>query len=180
MLAYGAPLRAQMVFAPPSDPPRLAATRTNQPLRVDGVLDEPAWSESPAASRFIQVEPRQGEPATEPTTVRVLFDDRFLYFGVTCTDSRGADDLRVRDLRRDFDETTDDFFGIALDGVRDGRSALVFRVNPLGALRDQQTVDGGLVDVDFDAVWTARTTATKPAGQPRSQSRGRHCATGPM
>jgi hypothetical protein len=26
---------------------------------------------------------------------------------------------------------------------RDGRSALVFRVNPLGALRDQQTVDVG-------------------------------------
>ncbi|MEW6320369.1 MAG: DUF5916 domain-containing protein [Acidobacteriota bacterium] len=53
---------------------------------------------------------------------------------------------------------TDDYFGVAIDGVRDGRSTMVFRVNPRGALRDQQTVDGGLTDVDFDAVWTARTT----------------------
>ena len=109
------------------------------------------------ASDFVQAEPRQGDAATEPTEVRVVFDARYLYIGVVCHDSSGADDLRVRDLRRDFDETTDDFFGIAIDGVQDGRSAMVFRVNPRGALRDQQTVDGGLADVDFDAVWTART-----------------------
>lgn len=90
-------------------------------------------------------------PSDEPGTLH------YLYVGVVCHDSTGADQLRVRDLRRDFDETTDDFFGIAIDGVQDGRSAMVFRVNPRGALRDQQTVEGGLADVDFDAVWIART-----------------------
>jgi hypothetical protein len=157
VLACAVSVGAQTVFAPPSDPPRLEARRTNDPIRVDGVLDEPAWAEAAIADSFIQAEPRQGEPASEPTEVRVLFDHQFLYIGVKCADSFGAQDLRVRDLRRDFDEATDDFFGVAIDGVRDGRSALVFRVNPLGALRDQQTVDGGLVDLEFDAVWTART-----------------------
>jgi hypothetical protein len=151
------PVVAQTVFAPPSEPRRLTAWRTEYPIRVNGVLDEDAWNEATPATGFIQAEPLQGRPATEATEVRVLFDDRFLYFGVTCLDSQGAADLRVRDLRRDFDEATDDFFGVAIDGVRDGRSALVFRVNPLGALRDQQSVDGGLTDLDFDAVWTART-----------------------
>jgi hypothetical protein len=127
-------------------------------LRIDGVLDDMAWGDAHVAAGFIQAEPAQGQPAVDPTEVRVLFDDNYLYFAVTCMDVRGEGDLRVRDMRRDFDDTTDDFVGIAIDGVRDGRSALVFRVNPRGALRDQQTVDGGLVDLEFDAVWEARTS----------------------
>jgi hypothetical protein len=146
------------VFPPPSVPPQLAATRAQGSIDVDGSLEETDWARAAVAASFVQAEPSQGEPASEPTEVRVLFDDHHLYVGVMCRDSMGADSLRVRDLRRDFDDTTDDFFGIAIDGVRDGRSAMVFRVNPRGALRDQQNVDGGLADVDFDAVWMARTS----------------------
>lgn len=151
---------AQQAFPPPAIPRELNATRTQGTLTIDGSLDEPDWSVAPVADRFVQAEPRQGDPATDPTEVRVLFDAQHLYVGVRCLHAGDAWRMRVRDLRRDFDETTDDFFGIAIDGVRDGRSATVFRVNPLGALRDQQTVDGGLADVDFDAVWMARTTRT--------------------
>jgi hypothetical protein len=140
----------------PRSKPALAAVRALGPLVVDGHLHEADWERAPRADAFVQIEPQEGRPATERTVVRVLFDDTHLYFGVECFDSAGATDLRVRDLRRDFDDTTDDFFGVSIDGVRDEGSALVFRVNPLGALRDQQTVDGGLADLDFDAVWTAR------------------------
>lgn len=150
--------RAQAATPREGQRPQVSAIRAHGPLTVDGQLDEPDWTRAPRADRFVQIEPDEGRAATELTEVRVLFDDTSLYFGVTCHDSSGAADLRVRDLRRDFDDTTDDFFGIAIDGVRDERSAIVFRVNPLGALRDQQTVDGGLADVDFDAVWTARTS----------------------
>lgn len=150
--------QAPAAFPPPPDPPELRATRAAPSPVVDGRLDEPVWARAPLASAFVQAEPRQGDAATEATDVRVVFDDRYLYVGVVCHDSAGEADLRVRDLRRDFDEATDDFFGIAIDGVQDGRSAMVFRVNPRGALRDQQTVDGGLADVDFDAVWMARTS----------------------
>ncbi|MBL8137598.1 MAG: carbohydrate binding family 9 domain-containing protein [Acidobacteria bacterium] len=145
-------------FPPPAVPLELRAIRADAPPAIDGRLDEPVWTRAPLASAFVQAEPRQGDPATEATEVRVVFDADFLYVGVVCHDSTGDTELRVRDLRRDFDDTTDDFFGIAIDGVQDGRSAVVFRVNPRGALRDQQTVDGGLADVDFDAVWTARTS----------------------
>jgi hypothetical protein len=151
---------AQPAFPPSATPPELAAARAVSALVVDGVLDEGDWMAAPVAANFVQAEPMQGQPASEPTEVRVLYDDRFLFVGAICADSRGSADLRVRDLRRDFDDTTDDFFGVAIDGVGDGRSATVFRVNPRGALRDQQSIDGGLVDVDFDAVWTARTSRT--------------------
>jgi len=160
VLAGVASAAAQAVFPPPAEPLRLQARRIAEPPRIDGVLDEAAWAEAEVARDFVQAEPRQGERAGDQTEVRVLFDGDNLYVGAICFDSRGADDLRVRDLRRDFDETTDDFFGVAIDGVRDGRSALVFRVNPGGGLRDQQTIDGAPVDVEFDAVWTARTART--------------------
>lgn len=126
--------------------------------QLTAARDEADWARAAVASDFIQAEPLQGQPAVERTTVRVLFDARFLYFGVVCHDTNGGTGLRVRDLRRDFDETTDDFFGISIDGVVDGRSAMIFRVNPRGAFRDQQNVDGGLADVEFDAVWIARTS----------------------
>jgi hypothetical protein len=135
--------------------PVISAVPATSAIDVDGRLDDPDWHRVLPITSFTQVEPIEGRPASERTEVRVVFDDRYLYFGVVCHDSGG--DLRVRDLRRDFDDTTDDFFGISIDGVGDGRSALVFRVNARGALRDQQTVDGGLADVDFDAVWIART-----------------------
>lgn len=149
---------AQQAFPPPATPPEIGATHAAGVIAVDGTLDEADWGRAAVASGFVQAEPRQGEPATDPTEVRVLFDARYLYIGVECQDAGGERDLRVRDLRRDFDDTTDDFFGVAIDGVRDGRSAMIFRVNPRGALRDQQNVDGGLSDVDFDAVWVARTS----------------------
>lgn len=158
LASMAAPAAAQSAFPPPEQPLQLSATRAEGTIVIDGVLNDADWSRAHVATHFVQAEPRQGDPATEPTEVRVLFDERYLYIGVFCVDARGASDLRVRDLRRDFDDTTDDFFGVAIDAVQDGRSATVFRVNPRGALRDQQTVDGGLADVDFDAVWTARTT----------------------
>jgi len=157
LAATAAHAQAPPAFPPPTVPLELRAIRTDAPPAIDGRLDEPMWTRAPLASAFVQAEPRQGDAATEATEVRVVFDANFLYVGVVCHDSTGDTELRVRDLRRDFDDTTDDFFGIAIDGVQDGRSAIVFRVNPRGALRDQQTVDGGLADVDFDAVWTART-----------------------
>ncbi len=158
LVCWASGAAAQETFPPQANPPALAATRASGAIDVDGTLDEADWARAALASDFIQAEPLQGQPAVERTTVRVIFDERFLYFGVVCEDTNGAADLRVRDLRRDFDETTDDFFGVSIDGVRDGRSAMIFRVNPRGALRDQQNVDGGLADVDFDAVWIARTT----------------------
>lgn len=157
LVCWASGAAAQQAFPPPTNPPELAATRVSGTVDIDGTLDEADWARAAVASDFIQAEPRQGQPAVERTTVRVLFDSRFLYFGVICQDTNGGAGLRVRDLRRDFDETTDDFFGVSIDGVRDGRSAMIFRVNPRGALRDQQNVDGGLADVDFDAVWIART-----------------------
>src|SRR5687768_15550682 len=68
--------------------PRLLATRANEPISLDGVLDEAAWAGAPVASGFVQNEPFEGRPASFDTEVRVLYDDRAVYFGVFARDDQ--------------------------------------------------------------------------------------------
>src|SRR5687767_5396482 len=65
---------------------RLEAVRATGEITLDGMLDEPAWSAAPLASHFIQNDPREGDPATFDTEVRILYDDDAHYFGVFASD----------------------------------------------------------------------------------------------
>ena len=76
---------------------RLVAERCSAPISIDGVLDEPAWQSAPVANHFIQNNPREGEPATYDTEVRILYDDENLYIGVTAYDDE-PDKLVINDF----------------------------------------------------------------------------------
>src|SRR5688572_24682670 len=56
-------------------------------ITLDGRLDEPVWTRAWPAADFVQIDPNNGTPATEPTEVRLAFDGNALYMGVTCYDS---------------------------------------------------------------------------------------------
>ncbi|HYQ83509.1 MAG TPA: hypothetical protein VEP28_05835, partial [Rubrobacter sp.] len=62
--------------------PTLAASAIDQPVKVDGLLDEEAWQQADVADEFIQREPNPGQPATETTEVRVVYTDSILYIGI--------------------------------------------------------------------------------------------------
>ncbi len=51
---------------------RVQAYRTSQTIEIDGELNEPDWSKAIPISQLIQVEPNEGEPATQPTEARIL------------------------------------------------------------------------------------------------------------
>jgi hypothetical protein len=79
--------------APRSADGRLLVTATESltEIRLDGILDEDAWRRATPVSGFVQAEPREGEPSTEHTEVRVIFDDSTLYIAALCaTASRAA------------------------------------------------------------------------------------------
>ena len=52
---------------------------------LDGRLDEAFWSRAIPARDFIQIDPLNGEPATEPTEVRIAFSRDTFYMGVTAS-----------------------------------------------------------------------------------------------
>src|SRR5688572_17065776 len=62
------------------------AFRLTQPLRLDGQLDEPLYRDVPSMSDFIQMEPRNGAPATERTEAWLTFDEGNVYVSVRCWD----------------------------------------------------------------------------------------------
>ncbi len=151
--------------APPTAPvpdrastvPEARAVEAAAGIRLDGVLDEAAWHSAPAIRSYRQIEPVQGgEPFLE-TEARILYDDTYLYVGIEVRDPGGGSGIRVPDIRRNFDYFDNDLVGISLDGFGDGRTAMAFQVNALGALRDLRVTEGHLFDREWQGVWDART-----------------------
>ena len=128
-------------------------------IALDGVLDEPAWGRADVAADFIQQEPRDGEPATDRTEIRILYDENNLYVGVVCDIDPAL--ILTTTLTRDFDFNQTDMFGILFDPFNDDRGAFLFLITPDGAMRDVQIMnDGANSNPDWDAVWDVRTRRT--------------------
>ncbi|MBI4520492.1 MAG: hypothetical protein HY701_06620, partial [Gemmatimonadetes bacterium] len=62
------------------------AATTQDPVRVDGRLDDPIWRQAEPAGGFVQAEPLEGQPASEQTAVWVAFDQDHLYIAAFCYD----------------------------------------------------------------------------------------------
>src|ERR1019366_5588062 len=73
---------APVAAIPPA--PHLRATRTPRPPVLDGKLDDDVWKLAPPSSGFRQKVPNDGSPASDPTVVRVLYDDVAVYVGFDC------------------------------------------------------------------------------------------------
>lgn len=153
---FAASASAQEVFSPASPPIEVLAARTSEPVRVDGILDEPSWSLANVITGFTQSDPEQGQPATHRTYVRILFDDDMLYIAAVCEQSRQS--IRVQNLQRDFAAQENDVFAVAIDGFVDQRKAVVFQISPFGNQSDMEVTDGEGLNRDWDARWNARTT----------------------
>lgn len=102
-------------FTPPDNPQKVRAHKVKGKISVDGKLSEDDWGEAKATTDFFRVEPRQGGPYKYWSSVKVLYDEKNIYFGVFARDSLGEKGLRVQDLRRDFAWGENDIFGIQLD-----------------------------------------------------------------
>jgi hypothetical protein len=135
----------------------IRAVRLEQPLRVDGVLDETVYEAVPPIEEFVQQEPREGEPATERTQVWVLFDAERLYVSARCHDSQ-ADRIVANDMRRDGRNIgQNDNLSIVLDTFHDRRNGYEFLINSIGGMQDAQITDERDVNRDWNTVWALRS-----------------------
>ena len=140
---------------------RLVAVRTATPIKVDGALDEQDWSQAPAAKDFIQSEPREGEPASEDTEIRVLYDNENLYVGILARD-REPQRIIVNELKKDFNVDNSDGFELVLDTFHDRRNGYLFSINPAGAKADAQMANEGReTNRSWDGLWTTASRVTE-------------------
>ena len=169
-------LNAQQQSGPPQSERRVGveelartanATRVERAPKLDGTLNDPSWQMASPVANFLQREPFEGQPPTEKTEVRILYDKHSVYFGVLCFDSEPSK-IVASELRRDVSQELDDYFEIIIDSAHDLRNAYVFQTNPLGTQRDaliteEQHTDSGTSDGDpgWDGVWTSEARTSK-------------------
>jgi Domain of unknown function (DUF5916)/Carbohydrate family 9 binding domain-like len=138
----------------------VTALETRAAVVLDGSLDEEVWQLAQPAGNFVQAEPQEGAPASEPTEVRVVYDRDALYIGVRCHDS-SASEVIINDIRKDFTPGEQDSFEVILDTFADRRNGFVFAVNAAGAKSDTQIANEGRdVNTSWDAVWNVATKIT--------------------
>ena len=64
----------------------IMATKINEPIKIDGVLDEDIWNLSQVASDFVQYAPNPGVRSSFNTEVRFLYDNEAIYIAAILYD----------------------------------------------------------------------------------------------
>ena len=143
---------------PPGDVARLVAIPITSAaaVRLSGSPNDGVWLDAPKVSGFLQREPREGEPATYQTEVRVAYDSSAIYVAVWAQD---PDPEKVVGLltRRDGDSPSD-WIRVMIDSYHDKRTAYEFSVNPAGVKVDQYWFADGSEDRSWDAVWDVQVS----------------------
>ncbi len=154
-------ISSQTAYGQVSLPNTIQAMYTDEPIKVDGKLIEPAWQKAQHISNFTQRELNEGQPATERTEVAVLYDHKNLYIGVWCYDNN-VSELVAQGMQRDFAYSSDDDFEFILDTYHDGRNGYLFVTNPNAARFDALVQNNGdRVNKAWNGVWNVKTTITK-------------------
>lgn len=120
---------------------------------IDGILNDEAWNGAPMVTDFTQVEPNEGNPASERTEVRILYGADALYVAFRALDRR-PDSIAAQLTRRDSDSYSDRVH-VLVDSYHDQRTAFQFGVNPVGVKQDIYRFDDTEEDSSWDAVWEA-------------------------
>ena len=103
--------------------PVVRAVKTGQSLIVNGFLDEEVWLQAPPLSEFLQTLPFEGEPVTERTEVRIVYDEDAIYIGAELSDQNP---VTTRLARRDAQLGDSDSFVILLDSFTIMKPVTVF------------------------------------------------------
>ena len=111
----------------------VSVKKISQPIKLDGELDEAEWLQAEPANDFWLKFPRDDAKANHKTEARVLYDDKFLYFGITAYDSLP---LIGQSLKRDSRIRENDGVGIMLDPFGKKTSGFYFTVTAFNVQAD--------------------------------------------
>ena len=130
------------------------------PLTIDGILDEPVYSQVKPAKDFVQLQPYNGKPSLQPSEVYFFYDQTAIYVGAMLYDS--APDSIFNYLTQRDNIGMSDYFGVYIDPYNQGQLAYGFFITPAGVQVDIKAVksDGDNEDANWNAVWESKTRIT--------------------
>ncbi len=157
MIGLALPLGAQEKPAVPRKnalPKRVyhAVRLIGPPPKVDGKLDDACWTQGEWTGDFIQREPHEGQPGSQPTQLKILYDDKYVYVAIRAYDTELATQPRLRGKR---DEFTGDIVGVNFDSYFDKRTGFEFDLTSGGSKIDLILKNDGW-DMNWNAVWDGK------------------------
>jgi hypothetical protein len=133
-------------------PKALAAKRTTLPIKIDGILNDSAWKDAPAALGFTEFRPtpfRIEDPELR-TEVYMLYNDEGIFMGGYCHE-RTKDSIAAELNGRD-GFGNNDFVGFVFDTYKDKLNGFEYFVTPNGEQMDAKMSNNG-EDFSWNAVW---------------------------
>ncbi len=131
----------------------IRAVRIHRDIDLTGKLTDPHWKLAQRVHLDYEIQPGNNTPAPQKTTVMVLYNSRYIYFGYDCHDTEPSK-IRAHVTQRDnaFD---DDFVGVIMDTYDDHQRAYEVFENPFGVQMDGLR-NGNNEDMSFDMIWRSR------------------------
>ncbi|MFX0556980.1 DUF5916 domain-containing protein [Maribacter sp. CXY002] len=136
---------------------RLHIKKASGPIEIDGVGNEKAWENVEEAKDFFMVLPMDKGKATEPTTIKMTYDDKNIYLLATFYNATKANYF-VESLRRDFSFGKNDNFLLFLDPFNNQTTGFSFGSNAFGAQWDGTMYNGSGIDLNWDSKWISEVT----------------------
>ena len=115
--------------------PVYEVSRTSVPIKVDGMLNDPAWAKAALVGPFVNN--RDGSASPLKTEARIVYDDKFIYFSSRFEDENIWATMKKRDEHLWTEEVVEVF--IQADPTK--TDYIELEVNPLGALIDIYLLD---------------------------------------
>ena len=151
------PVPPETITRGPDGNVTVRAVRLDEPLALDGALDEAVYERVRPASGFIQIEPNPGAQARDQTEIWIMFDNdnENVYVAARAWDS----DMEIitTEMRRDNLWNGDDIIGFSFDTFLDRRNSLSFDANALGARHDGQSTNESQWNGDLNPIWEVAT-----------------------
>jgi len=131
---------------------KVAALRIDEPIKIDGILDEEIWNKAQPATDFVERSPKNGAPQPDSlkTTVKFLYDNIGIYVGAQLNDPH-PEKIPVQLSERD-NVNFADLFGIIINGYNDHQQSLEFLVSSAGVQLDAKLTTESEDDT-WNAVW---------------------------
>lgn len=140
---------------------QLRARRLAEKVTLDGKLEEAVWTSAELATDFWEKWPQDQNKAKPQTEVRVAYDDKFLYFGITCYEE--SEKHIIQTLKRDTRYWESDGIAIVLDPVNQRSNGFFFGLSPYNVQAEDLLTPGAFGEMTFswDNRWFSATKLYK-------------------
>jgi hypothetical protein len=159
--SFDAALMSQSIHDP------LSITKLKGSIKIDGLVDEPEWMGIDPLPLTQHWPDFKGE-ITEPTQIRIAYDDEYVYLSFICTDSEPLQ-IQTPTFQRDKWGMKMDQIIVGLDTYDDNENTLVFGVTASGSRIDaaikNDAQGDGVSNTSWNSYWEAKVSANEKGWQ---------------